>query len=100
MAWLRKHNKAVFAILIIMIIILVLTGVQIFRTLSESVKITKKEGEAIVLKEIKGTIIESEVEYDNFKVYYEFKVINEHHNEIDVTVDAQTGKIIEMEYGD
>lgn len=57
-------------------------------------KISIKEAIAIALKDTPGTVEEADYDSDG---YYEIEIKNKKHDEVEIKVDAKTGKIIEKE---
>ncbi|WP_455662014.1 PepSY domain-containing protein [Pradoshia sp.] len=54
--------------------------------------ITEQEAKDIALKEVNGTIIEADYDGDEKRPHYEFE-IQSNQEEVDVEVDAETGKV-------
>lgn len=67
----------------------------------ESHFISMKKAEEIALTEVEGTIESVELEKDDGKVKYEIDIRDQHGNDdIDVEIDATTGKVIKVERDD
>lgn len=67
----------------------------------ESHFISMKKAEEIALTEVEGTIESVELEKDDGKVKYEIDIRDQHGNDdIDVEIDANTGKVIKVERDD
>lgn len=97
---LLKHKKGILISLALTVILLVIVGIYIIQSISNSANITKKQAENIVLERFGGTIIESDVDYDNFQVEYEITILDKNNREVEVIVDGNSGKILEVDYDD
>ncbi|WP_163526779.1 PepSY domain-containing protein [Halobacillus ihumii] len=69
-------------------------------TSSQKTPITKGEAKQIVEKEVNGTTEKIEMETDDGQRIYDVQVKGEKGKETDVEVDAETGKVIEVDRDD
>lgn len=60
--------------------------------------ITKEKAIEIAEKQTGGKVIEVELDRDDHRYKYELELIEERVAEIEMEIDAETGKIIELEY--
>lgn len=79
---------------------IIIGSVFLFNTISNNVKYSKKEAENLVLAEFEGRIVESGIDYEALRTYYEFTIMQENYHAIEVTVDAKTGTIVDVDYDD
>ena len=64
--------------------------------LQAKAKLTSDEAQAIALKEVPGTVIESELEDEDGVVVYGFEIQSTNGVQ-DVKIDAATGKVVKVE---
>lgn len=71
-------------------------GGIVLKTVKDSEKYTLDQAKAIALEQVKGTVIKSEREIEDLHVEYEFKIKDEENMIQEVTVDGETGAILEI----
>ena len=66
----------------------------------ESIKISPRWAKRIALRRVPGRIVGWEVEKEDGRVQYEFKIVGKNGKRYEVEVDALTGEVIEAEPAD
>lgn len=100
MELIQKHRKKIFASLLLMIISVVVITIVLFQSIAQRVHYSKQQVSEIVKEQIGGTITEIDIEHGIFHTYYEISMIDDHQREVDITIDASTGTITNIEYDD
>ncbi|MGG0737005.1 PepSY domain-containing protein [Niallia taxi] len=65
--------------------------------LAEKIKVTEEKAKEIALKEVSGVITEFELDEDNAQFVYELEVTSQNGTETEMTISAETGKILTKE---
>ncbi|MFV0394620.1 MAG: PepSY domain-containing protein [Coprobacillaceae bacterium] len=100
MTFIQRHKKKIFITLIIITVCIFIGTIVIFRQIANNVNISKQEAEEIVIEKFGGIIIESEIDSEFMKTYYEITIISKDNYEIETVVDAKNGEIIDVDYDD
>lgn len=90
--------KSILIILLLGIVGVIIYGVYYLQTSLNNIQFSKNDAHRIVLQEFQGTVLSSEVEYEDAKVVYQFVVQDKQSRLVDVEVSARTGEIINFEY--
>jgi len=76
------------------------TNVEIDNPQNASPKISLEEAKKIALNQVKGTITEAELEDEDHRLVYEFEIQTANYHEIEIKVDAATGKVSKVKLDD
>lgn len=68
--------------------------------LKKEAKITSEESESIALKEVKGDVIDNELDEENGTVVYSLEITDDQGVEHEVEIDAKTGEVLKKEKDD
>ncbi|MDF9824005.1 putative membrane protein YkoI [Breznakia sp. PF5-3] len=98
MKLIQKHKKMIIACLIILIIAVFAGSILIFQFVASNVAYSKEQAQDIVLEQFPGKVIEADVEHELLNTYYEFTILDQQSQEIEVVVDAKNGSIVEVDY--
>lgn len=93
-----KYKKQLIVSISIAMITIIITGIYILHTTLTNINYSKSQAHLIALKAFSGTIISSNVDYDNFQIYYDLEIQNSNQEVIDVVINAKDGTIISYEY--
>ena len=83
---------------VLLIVLIVFSGIYILNTTLNNINCSKSEAHMIALNHFPGSIISSEIEYDNLEIIYEIAIRDQNLEVIDVKVSAKTSEIIGYEY--
>lgn len=97
--FLKHKNKLIILISTIMILTIVF-GIYILHTTFININYSKSQAHVIALNKFPGTIIASDIDYDDLQIYYDLEIINSNQEIIDVVISAKTGDIVGYEYGE
>lgn len=92
----KKYKRILFSIISLIVVSGAVMGGIALKTVKDSEKYTLDQAKEIALKQVKGTIIKSEREIEDLHVEYEFKIKDEENMIQEVTVDGETGAILEI----
>lgn len=92
----KKYKKILFSIISLIVISGAVMGGVVLKIIKDSEKYTLDQAKAIALEQVKGTIIRSEREIEDLHIEYEFKIKDEKNMIQEVTVDGETGAILEI----
>lgn len=95
---LLKYKKQLIIIVSLIMLSVILFGVYLLQTTLDNINYSKSEAHVIALNQFSGTITSSEIEYEDLKVFYEIKILSKAAETINITISAETGKIIGFEY--
>lgn len=73
---------------------------EVDNTQHASPKISLEEAKKIALNQVKGTVTEAELDDEDRRLVYEFEIQSDNYHEIEVKVDAATGKVLKVELDD
>lgn len=96
-----KHKKKIKRTIISVVMLGIVCGIGAggfaFYKIKESTKYTIEQAKEVALKAVAGTVIKSEKDYDDLHVEYEFKIKDDKNMLHEVTVDGESGAILEIE---
>ena len=96
-----KHKKKIKRTIISVVMLGIVCGIGAggfaFYKIKESTKYTIEQAKEVALKAVAGTLIKSEKDYDDLHVEYEFKIKDDKNMLHEVTVDGESGAILEIE---
>lgn len=95
---LLRYKKQVVILAVLLIVLIVFSGIYILNTTLNNINCSKSEAHMIALNHFPGSIISSEIEYDNLEIIYEIAIRDQNLEVIDVEVNAKTSEIIGYEY--
>lgn len=93
-----KNKKQIIFIISILIFMIILFGIYILHTTLQNIKYSKNEAHVVALNNFPGTIISSNIKYENLQIYYELEIKNSNQEIIEVAIDAKNGTIISYQY--
>ncbi|AIY84669.1 peptidase propeptide and YPEB domain protein [Clostridium baratii str. Sullivan] len=96
-----KHKKKIKRTIISVVMLGIVCGIGAggfaFYKIKESTKYTMEQAKEVALKAVAGTVVKSEKDYDDLHVEYEFKIKDDKNMLHEVTVDGESGAILEIE---
>lgn len=92
----KKYKRILFSIISLIVVSGAVMGGIVLKTVKDSEKYTLDQAKTIALEQVKGTVIKSEREIEDLHVEYEFKIKDEENMIQEVTVDGETGAILEI----
>lgn len=96
-----KHKKKIKRTIISVVMLGIVCGIGAggfaFYKIKESTKYTMEQAKEVALKAVSGTVVKSEKDYDDLHVEYEFKIKDDKNMLHEVTVDAESGAILEID---
>ncbi|OPF50612.1 hypothetical protein BH721_07875 [Clostridium baratii] len=96
-----KHKKNIKRTIISVVMLGIICGIGAggfaFYKIKESTKYTIEQAKEVALKAVSGTVVKSEKDYDDLHVEYEFKIKDDKNMLHEVTVDGESGAILEIE---
>lgn len=95
---LLKYKKQVIISAILLMVLIVFSGIYILNTTLNNINYSKSEAHTIALNYFPGTVISSEIEYDNLEIIYEIVIRDQNLEVIELKISAKTGEIIGYEY--
>lgn len=95
---LLKYKKQVIILAVLLMVLIVFSGVYILNTTLNNINYSKSEAHMIALNHFPGTVISSEIEYDNLEIMYEIAIRDQNLEIIELKISAKTGEIIGYEY--
>lgn len=95
---LLKYKKQVIILAVLLMILIVFSGVYILNTTLNNISYSKSEAHTIALNHFPGTVISSEIEYDNLEIIYGIVIRDQNSEIIELKISAKTGEIIGYEY--
>ena len=51
----------------------------------------------IALKRFPGTVVKSEMDFDDFEIYYDLEIVDHNQQRIEVTISSYDGSIVDYE---
>lgn len=93
-----NYKKQIVIIAILTVAVVIGLGIYILHTTLNNINYSKSEAHVVALNQFPGTIVSSQIEYENMKIFYEIEVINQAKEHIEISVDAKSGKISGYEY--
>ena len=94
---LSKYKKQLIISISIIMVIIIIIGIYILHTTLTNINYSKSQAHLIALRTFSGTIISSNIDYDDFQIYYDLEIQNSNQEVVDV-VNAKDGKIVSYEY--
>lgn len=95
---LLKYRKQMIVLAILVIVLIVSSGIYILNTTMNNINCSRSEAHTIALNRFPGTIISSEVEYEDLEIVYEIIIEDQNQEQIEVDISAKTSRIIGFEY--
>lgn len=96
-----KHKKKIKRTIISVVMLGIICGIGAggfaFYKIKESTKYTMEQAKEVALKAVAGTVVKSEKDYDDLHVEYDFKIKDDKNMLNEVTVDGESGAILEIE---
>lgn len=93
-----NYKKQIVISAILTVAVVIGLGIYILHTTLNNINYSKSEAHVVALNQFPGTIVSSQIEYENMKIFYEIEVINQAKEHIEISVDAKSGKISGYEY--
>ena len=93
-----KYKKQIILTISIIILMIIIFGIYILHVTLQNIEYSKNQAHVIALNRFPGTIIPSNIEYENLQTYYELKIKNSNQEIIEVIIDAKDGTITSYEY--
>ena len=93
-----KYKKSIIIIVMGFVIGVIIFGVYILQTTLNNLNYSKSEAHVIALKQFPGTIISSQIEYEQMQIFYEIDVENQQQEKIEITISGKSGKVVGYEY--
>ena len=95
---LSKYKKQLIISISIIMVIIIVIGIYILHTILININYSKSQAHLIALKTFPGTIISSNIDYDDFQIYYDLEIQNSDQEIVDVVINAKDGTITSYEY--
>ena len=95
---LSKYKKQLIISISIIMVIIIIVGIYILHTTLTNINYSKSQAHLIALRTFSGTIISSNIDYDDFQIYYDLEIQNSNQEVVDVVINAKDGKIVSYEY--
>lgn len=96
-----KHKKKIKRTIISVVMLGIVCGIGAggfaFYKIKESTKYTMEQAKEVALEVVSGTVVKSEKDYDDLHVEYEFKIKDDKNMLHEVTVDGESGAILEID---
>ncbi|WP_077230209.1 PepSY domain-containing protein [Clostridium baratii] len=96
-----KHKKKIKRTIISVVMLGIVCGIGAggfaFYKIKESTKYTMEQAKEVALKAVSGTVVKSKKDYDDLHVEYEFKIKDDKNMLHEVTVDGESGAILEID---
>ena len=89
---LSKYKKQLIISISIIMVIIIIIGIYILHTTLTNINYSKSQAHLIALRTFSGTIISSNIDYDDFQIQ------NSNQEVVDVVINAKDGKIVSYEY--
>lgn len=83
---------------VVFIVMIAGSGVFILNTIYQRINYSRSEAHVIALKRFPGTVIKSDIDFEDFNIYYDLEIVNHDQKRIDVTVSSYDGTIVDFEY--
>ena len=93
-----KYKKQIILTISIIILMIIIFGIYILHVTLQNIEYSKNQAHVIALNRFPGTIVSSNIEYENLQTYYELKIKNSNQEIIEVIIDAKDGTITSYEY--
>lgn len=93
----KKIKRTIISVVMLGIVCGIGAGGFAFYKIKESTKYTMEQAKEVALKAVSGTVVKSEKDYDDLHVEYEFKIKDDKNMLHEVTVDGESGAILEIE---
>lgn len=73
------------------------SGIFILNTIYEHIRVSRSEAHVIALKRFPGTVVQSEIEFEDLEIYYDLEIVDHNQQTIDVTISSYDGSIVDYE---
>ncbi len=95
---LLKYKKQIIFIISAIILIIIIFGIYILHITLQNIEYSRNQAHVTALNRFPGTIISSNIEYENLQIYYELEIKNSNQEIIEVVINAKNGAIISYQY--
>lgn len=95
---LLKYKKQIIFIISAIILIIIIFGIYILHITLQNIEYSRNQAHVTALNRFPGTIISSNIEYENLQTYYELEIKNSNQEIIEVVINAKNGAIISYQY--
>lgn len=95
---LLKYKKQIIFIISAIILIIIIFGIYILHITLQNIEYSRNQAHVTALNRFPGTIISSNIEYQNLQIYYELEIKNSNQEIIEVVINAKNGAIISYQY--
>lgn len=94
---LLKSKKFWVSFAVVFILMAAGSGIFILNTVYQRINVSRSEAHAIALKRFPGTVVISEMEFEDFEIYYDLEIVDHNQQRIDVTISSYDGSIVDYE---
>ena len=94
---LSKYKKQLIISISIIMVIIIIVGIYILHTTLTNINYSKSQAHLIALRTFSGTIISSNIDYDDFQIYYDLEIVDHNQQRIEVTISSYDGSIVDYE---
>lgn len=92
-----KSKKFWVSFAVVFILMVAGSGIFILHTVYQRINVSRSEAHMIALKRFPGTVVKSEMDFDDFEIYYDLEIVDHNQQRIEVTISSYDGSIVDYE---
>lgn len=92
-----KSKKFWVSFAVVFILAIAGSGIYILNTVYQRINVSRSEAHVIALKRFPGTVVKSEMDFDDFEIYYDLEIVDHNQQRIEVTISSYDGSIVDYE---
>ncbi|MBM6930841.1 hypothetical protein H5999_07225 [[Clostridium] spiroforme] len=92
-----KSKKFWVSFAVVFILMVAGSGIFILNTVYQRINVSRSEAHVIALKRFPGTVVKSEMDFDDFEIYYDLEIVDHNQQRIEVTISSYDGSIVDYE---
>ena len=92
-----KSKKFWVSFAVVFILAIAGSGIYILNTVYQRINVSRSEAHVIALKRFPGTVVKSEMDFDDFESYYDLEIVDHNQQRIEVTISSYDGSIVDYE---